>query len=105
MSIPRYKSCLVQPVPEVEALENKRYSLVGEEMQVGEVLTSHTKFRISQSAQKKDEFYASVAPDFADSPPVQYISRSSQNDDGEATDTMEWFQLFGDRVTEDILKR
>jgi hypothetical protein len=92
------------------ALERKRASLLEEEMDVETALTSKEPFHIGHSALKKDEYYQSVAPDSAESPPMEYTSDSSPtgtSHDKAATamSREEWFQRFTDMVADRVKTR
>jgi len=103
--------------PIIGVLEKKRASLLEEEMQIETVLTNEEQFHISQSALKKDEFYESVAPNFVESPPLQYILRSRQEnnnlvveanwdlEDEVSGSKEEWFRRFGDNLVADVPRR
>lgn len=102
----------IQALPEssdkIAALENKKEFLLKEKADIEEALSGNHEFTISQSALKKDQFYVSVAPDFDESPPLQYILTTTQtnanlmakknwDDQSETSGSKEeWFRRFGD---------
>jgi hypothetical protein len=108
---------LPDTAPEGVALGNKRGSLVEEEQHIEGALSNEEQFVISQSALKKDEFYESVAPDFVESPPLQYILRSRQADNDLTVETNwdgadeifgskeAWFRRFGSMLVVEIPNR
>lgn len=92
---------------EIATLERKKQSLLAEKTEIEEALSNQNEFTISQSALKKGEFYDSVAPDFNEFPPLQYILTSTlagtnltvqKNWGNEETSGSkeEWFRRFGD---------
>lgn len=104
--------------PEIAVLEKKKDSLVAEELQIEDALDNEEKFVISQSALKKDELYESVAPDFSKSPPLQYILRSKQSNNGvsvveknwktedeTAGSKEEWFRRFCEKLAIEVPRR
>lgn len=71
-----------ETTPEASALKTKLESLVKEEKQIEEVLANDEQFLVSQSALKKEEMYQSTAPNFKQSPPLQYVETSSSPENG-----------------------
>lgn len=102
---------------EAVALENKKESLVAEEVQIEEALENEEEFDIGQSALKKDEMYDALAPDFDESPPLRYVLRFTKdgnnmtveknwNPENEAPGSKaEWFRKLGDMVVVDVPRR